>query len=340
MFELLKELTETPGIPGREEKIRGIIRRELEGVVDSIHVDTLGNLIAFRKGKSKKSRRVMYSAHMDEIGFIVRHIDDKGFLRLNPVGGLDPRHTIVQRARVLGKQELIGVVSWSCKPLHVQTEEDKKKEPKLEDCFVDLGLSPKEVRKLVSPGDPVVIDRETIRMGSRATGKAMDNRTAVCTLIQALKNAGACRDDTYAVFTVQEEVGLRGAQVSGFGVDPEIVVALDTTLACDTPGNDPQNYITSLGEGVGLTIMDGSVISDRELLETFQKLARKLRIKHQPNILPRGGTDAGAVQRVREGVRAITLSLPTRYIHSSIETVDLTDLEAKINLVTAFMQGK
>ena len=339
-FELLKKLTETPGISGREENLRKVIRREIKEVVDTVRVDSLGNLIAFRKGTSKKPRRIMYSAHMDEIGFIVRHIDERGFIRLNPVGGHDPRHTIVQRVRVFGKKELTGVVSWSCKPLHVQSDEDKKRGPKLEDCFVDVGLEAEAVKKIVAPGDPVVIQRETVRMGNRATGKSMDNRTAVYTLIQALKKTRKNLDDTYAVFTAQEEVGLRGAQVSGFGIDPEVAVALDTTLACDTPGNEPQDYITSLGGGVGLTIMDGSVISNHDLLAEFKELAKRKRIKHQPNILPRGGTDAGALQRVREGVRAITLSLPTRYIHTSIETIDWGDLQAKINLVSAFMKEK
>jgi endoglucanase len=338
-FELLKELTEACGIPGREEGIRKIVRRELKGLVDKVTTDSLGNLIAFRKGTSMKPRRVMYSAHMDEIGFIVRHIDDKGFIRLNPVGGHDPRQTIVQRARVFGKKVLPGVVFWTAKPLHVQTPEDKKKCPTLEDCFVDVGLSGKEVKKVVEPGDPVVLERETIKIGSRITGKAMDNRTAVYSLLQALAKSKTSRDDTYAVFSTQEEVGLRGAQVSGFGIDPEIGIALDTTLACDTPGSSAQDYITSLGEGVGLTVMDGSMIADHELLKEFQALAKKKRIKNQPNILPRGGTDGGAIQRVRSGVRTITISLPTRYIHSTIETIDENDLEAKVNLVVSYMKG-
>jgi endoglucanase len=338
-FELLKELTETPGVSGREEAIRAIVERELKGVVHSFSTDALGNLIALRKGTSKKPKRVMYSAHMDEIGFIVRHIGDNGFLSLNPVGGHDPRNTIVQRVRVMGKKELFGVVSWTAKPLHVQTEEDKKKCPKIEDCYVDVGLSEKEVKKIVSPGDQVVIHRETVEFGTRVTGKSMDNRTAVYTLISALLKSKNNKEDTYAVFSTQEEVGCRGAQVSGYGVDPEIAVALDTTLACDTPGNSKQDYITSLGEGVGLTVMDGSVIADHALVKEFEKLAARRRIKWQPNILPRGGTDAGAIQRVRSGVRAITISLPTRYIHSSIETIDWRDLRAKIDLVAAYMKG-
>jgi len=338
-FDLLKELTETPGIPGREDAVRAVVRRELRGVVDEVRVDNLGNLIAFRKGTSKKPLRVLYSAHMDEIGFIVQFIDDKGFIRLNPTGGHDPRNTIAQRVRILGKKDLIGVVSWTCKPLHVQSDEDRKRSPKIEDCFVDTGLGPDELKKIVSPGDPVVIHRETIRMGSRVTGKAMDNRTAVYTLIQALKRSKKNKQDTFAVFSTQEEVGLRGAQVAGYGVHPDIGVALDTTLACDTPGNDPRDAVTRLGEGVGITIMDGSVISDHELVKEFEALARKKGIRHQPNILPKGGTDAGAIQRVREGVRAITLSLPTRYIHSSIETIEMSDLEAKVDLLTAYMAG-
>lgn len=339
-FELLKELTEAPGIPGREEAVRAIVERELQGVVDAVRVDTLGNLIAYRPGTSKKPNRVMYAAHMDEIGFIVRFIDDNGFLRLNPLGGHDPRNTVIQRVKVFGKQELLGVVSSATKPVHVQTEEDKKRLLTIDDLFVDTGLPAKEVKKLVSPGDMVVLDRQTSRLGERVTGKAMDNRTAVYTLIQALKQSGSSRDETFAVFTVQEEVGLRGAQTSGYGVAPEIAVALDTTLALDTPGTDAKDAITRLGEGVGLTVMDGSFISDHALLKEFEKLAEKNKIKYQPNILPRGGTDAASIQRSREGARAITISLPTRYIHSSIETIDWDDLGAKVDLVAAYMKGK
>jgi endoglucanase len=339
-FELLKELTETPGISGREEAIRAIVKRELQGTVDEMRVDPLGNLIACKKGTSKKPQRVMYAAHMDEIGFIVKFIDDKGFIRLNPVGGHDPRNTVVQRVRVLGKKELPGVVSSSLKPVHIQTDEDKKKTLTLDDLYVDVGLPAREVKRFVAPGDMVVVHRETLQMGKRVTGKAMDNRTAVYTLIQALKKAKTFKDDTFAVFTTQEEVGLRGATTSGYGVEPDIGIALDTTLALDTPGVDAKDSITKLGGGVGLTVMDGSVISDHLLLKEFEKLAEKHKIKYQPNILPRGGTDAGAIQRSRAGVRAITLSLPTRYIHSSIETIDLGDLEAKIELVAAYMRGR
>lgn len=338
--DLLQELTETPGISGREELIRAIVQRELSGVVDEMRVDAMGNLITFRKGRSKKPRRVMYASHMDEIGFIVKFIDDKGFVRLNPVGGHDPRNSIVQRVRVMGKKEIPGILSSSAKPVHVQTEEDKKKPASLDDLFVDTGLTEKEVKKVVSPGDMVVIHREMMKIGNRVTGKAMDNRTAVFTLIESLKKSSTNEDDTFAVFTVQEEVGLRGATTSGYGVDPDVGIGLDTTLALDVPGNDPKDYITRLGEGVGLTVMDGSIISDHALLKEFQALAERHKIKHQLNILPRGGTDGAALQRSRAGSRAITLSLPTRYIHSSIETIDLRDLAAKVDLVAAFMKGK
>jgi endoglucanase len=159
-------------------------------------------------------------------------------------------------------------------------------------------------------------------------------------LIRALKESKKNQDDTYAVFTVQEEVGLRGAQTASYGIDPEIGIALDTTLACDTPGVEPHQAITRLGKGVGLTVMDGSMISDKALLESWIELAEKKKIKYQMNMLVRGGTDAGAIQRVREGVRTLTVSLPTRYIHSSIETISWEDLEAKVALVSGYMRGK
>lgn len=338
-LELLKELCDASGISGREENIRRIVQRELSGIVDDMTIDNLGNLIAFRKGSSKKPKRVMYSSHMDEIGFIVQHVTEKGFLILDPIGGHDPRNCIVQRVKVLGRKELLGVVSWKCKPIHVQSDEEKKSSPSIDKLYVDVGLPAKEVLKLVSVGDPVVIHRDLEQYGNRVTGKALDNRTAVYTLIQALKRSKKNKDDVYAVFTVQEEVGLRGAQVAAHRIAPDIGVALDTTLACDTPGVEPENAITRLGEGVGLTVKDGSLITDPDLYREFESLAKKKKIKHQPNLLTRGGTDGGAIQRAHDGARTITLSLPTRYIHSSIETVDLSDLEAKVELVTAYMKG-
>ncbi|MBE7488509.1 MAG: M42 family metallopeptidase [Candidatus Omnitrophica bacterium] len=338
-FELLKELTEAPGIPGREEQIRAIVERELKGIVEAVRVDAMGNLIAFRPGQARKPRKIMYSAHMDEIGFIVRFIDDNGFIRLNPVGGHDPRNCLIQQVQVHGKEVLDGVMTTSTKPVHVQTEDDRKKALAVDDLFIDAGLSAKEIRKIVTPGDMVTLKRETTRIGKRVSGKSMDNRTAVYSLIQSLKKSGANRDDTYAVFTVQEEVGLRGAQTSGYGVAPDIAIALDTTLALDTPGIEARDQITQLGKGVGLTVMDGSVISDHALLKEFEALAGKKKIQFQHNILPRGGTDAGAIQRVREGVKVITISLPTRYIHSSIEMIDWNDLAAKIDLLSAYMKG-
>lgn len=339
-FDLLKELTEAAGVSGHEDHIRTIIKRELQGVVSKMTVDPLGNLIAYRKGTSKKAATVMYSAHMDEIGFLVKHIDDKGFLRLCPVGGHDARYTIVQQVTVHGRQSIPGVVYWGVKPVHLQSAEDKKKTPEIDDLFVDTGLDKEQVEKLVSVGDTVTLRRETIRLGQRISGKAMDNRTAVYTLIESLKQSKKNSEDVYAVFSVQEEVGLRGAMVAAHGINPEVAIGLDTTLACDTPGNEAHSAVTKMGHGVGLTIMDGSVIADRPLVEQLRTLAEKHKIPHQMNILPRGGTDAGAMQRARAGCRATTISLPTRYIHSCIETIDQSDLDAKIALVSAFMKSK
>ena len=339
-MELLKELCESAGVPGREGRLREIVCRELEPLADDIRVDALGNLIALKKAsKTRKPKKLMIAAHMDEIGFVVSHIDDRGWLRLVPLGGHDPRNMVAQRVVVSGpKKDLPGLLYPGIRPPHIATPADRDRKLTVKDFVVDLYLPAAKVKREVEVGSMVTLQRDFAEIGDGISCKAMDNRIALYMMIRAMQSAKAFGCDTYAVATVQEEIGLRGAQVSAFGVDPDIGVALDTTLAVDLPGVPEYEQVTRLGEGAAIKLLDASSISHPGLVAHLKALAKKRKIKYQMEILPLGGTDAGAMQRVRAGVPVATISVPTRYIHSSVELVDKKDLKGGVDLLTAFVE--
>jgi tetrahedral aminopeptidase len=334
---LLKRLAETPGVAGREERMRRLVIDELKPLVDEIKVDALGNVVAFKKGKS--DRRVMVAAHMDEIGFMVRYIDDNGFVRLQPLGGFDPRVLVAQRVLVhtAGGESLRGVLTPATKPIHLLADE-KPGAPKLEEFYVDLGLSTEQVRRQVSLGDSVTLDRTLERVGDRVISKALDDRSGVFTMIEALRKLGKHQVSVLAVATVQEEVGLRGAQTSAYAAQPDVAIALDTTLAMDTPGMPETDAITRLGDGVAIKLFDSSFIPNYKLVRHLRDVAERHAVRHQLEILPRGGTDAGAMQRARGGAPAITLSIPSRYVHTVNEMADLSDLDAASTLLARYLE--
>lgn len=343
-LDLLKKLTSTPGVAGREEKIRKIVMAELETLADEVRTDSLGNLIALCKGRPLPGRqgrtpKVMLAAHMDEIGFIVHYVDKDGFLKFVPSGGFDPRTLISQRITVhTAGKDIRGVIG--VKPVHVMEDEDFKKAPKIKDLVIDIGYSKKEAEKLVLFGDPVTLDRELVEFGSdMITSKALDNRAGVYAILEALKRVKKHDCDVYAVASVQEEVGLRGAIVSSFAIEPDIGVAVDTTAACDIPFCDEHEYVTRAGGGIAITIRDGTAIGNVGLVKFMKTLAEKEKIRHQMKIAIRGGNDAGAIQRSRAGVPVVTLSIPTRYIHSSVEALSKRDLDACVSLVSSFIRN-
>ena len=342
-MDFLKELTETPGVPGREERVRDLILERTEGLFDEHRVDPMGSLICRKRpgrtSKSKKpAQRVMLACHIDEIGFYVKFIDKEGRLRLNPAGGFDTRNLFARRVLVQGKKDLIGVLNPAGRPIHIATDEEKKKTYKVGEFFVDLFRSKAEVERLVRIGDPVTLVQPMEVIGKVATGKAMDNRVATWVAVNTLRKIGNRSPyDIYFVATVQEEVGCRGAGTSAFDVEADVGIALDTTLACDTPGVGVEEAVTHLGKGVGIKIMDGMSISHRGLVDEFIAVADKKKIKYQLEVLPLGGTDAAMVQRAGAGRRTITLSVPTRYIHTVTESVHRDDLGAAVNLLAAWL---
>lgn len=361
-FEFLKRLTETPGVPGREERVRELVLAETRGLWDETTVDPMGNLICLKRATRKprargrgaapdRARRVMLACHMDEIGFYVRYIDDHGFLRIHNLGGFDTRNLFARRVVVHGKQDLVGVLNPAGKPVHLASEEEKKKIPEIREFCVDLFRPKKDVERLVEIGDPVTLCQTTELIGDAICGKALDNRIALWVGIHAIRKAlgilpsGTVKRglvagtpyDIYFVACVQEEVGIRGATTAAFGVDPDIGIAIDTTLCCDTPGIGKDEAVTEFGKGVGIKVLDGAAISHRGLFDEFVALARKHKIPHQRELLPRGGTDAGALQRTRAGTKTITLSVPTRYIHTVTEAISRKDAQAAVDLLAAWL---
>lgn len=337
-MELLQELCEASGAPGFEDRIRAIYRREMKPLSDRIETDGLGNVIAIRQGRGNSPRKVMLAGHMDEIGFVVNHIDTNGFLRLTALGGFDPKTLIAKRVRIINSrdEEMLGVIG--TKPIHIQTEDEKKKLPEMKDLFVDTGLPVEKVRERVEIGAPVTLHQDFIRVGDLLSCKAMDNRVSIYTLIEAMRRVRDPKVALYAVATAQEEIGVRGAATAAHRIRPDIGIAIDVTLACDVPTVKPEEYITELGKGVGIKVLDSFSISAPKLVTQMVRIAREREIPHQMEILPRGGTDAGGIQRAGDAVPSITLSVPTRYVHSVVETISAHDLEACVNLLVHFLE--
>ena len=331
-IKLLKNICETPGAPGFEDRVRNLVLKEIENCVDDINIDNMGNVIALKKGKDD-TKSVMIAAHMDEIGFIVTHINDKGFLKFHPLGGFDPKTLTSQRVIVHGKKNLVGVMG--SKPIHVMTTEEKNRVPKIQDYYIDLGLEKSEVDKIVKVGDPVTRERGLIEMGDCVNCKSLDNRISVFVLIEALKKIKTPDFNTYAVFTVQEEVGIRGAQVATQKIKPDFGFGLDTTIAYDVPGAAEHEKITSLGKGVAIKIMDASAICDTRMVQFMRKTANAHNIQWQNEILTAGGTDTASIQRMTPGGSiAGAFSIPTRHIHQVIEMVHKKDVQNCIDLLT------
>jgi len=333
-MELLRRLCSTPGVSGREERIRELIVKEMTPLVDKLEVDTLGNIIGFKRGAWRK--KVMLSAHMDEIGLIVNYIGEEGFIRFLPVGGFDPRTLLAQRVVIHGREDVIGIIG--SKPVHLLTEEEKKKPVRMEELFIDVGLPPERAKGLVRIGDPITLERELKEMGDTLNGKGLDDRLGVYIMLEALRRLKENKVDIYPVATVQEEVGVRGASVSTYGIEPDIGVAIDITIASDLPQIEKYRQITRLGKGVAITVMDSYTISHPLLVAFLQKIAEEEKIPYQMEVMPRGGTDAGGMQRTKTGVPVVTISVPLRYAHSSVEMAHRRDIENTIRLLTSFLE--
>jgi len=333
-LQLLSQIVKIPGAPGFEEKIRNFLIAEIAPLVDDFYVDNIGNLVAVKKSKVENAPKLMLSAHMDEIGFIVTHIDEQGFLRFHTLGGFDPKTLTAQRVIVHGKKDLVGVMG--SKPIHVMSPEERNAVPKIQDYFIDLGLSKAEVEEFISVGDAITRERELIELGHCVNAKSIDNRICVYILVELLKHLKGenLPIEVYAVFTVQEEMGARGAVTATHAINPDFALALDTTIAYDVPGAKPQEMVTKLGFGPAIKLLDSSVISDRRMVAFLKQVAENNSIKWQYEILTGGNTDAGPMQRSgKNGAIAGAISIPTRHIHQVIESAHKQDVVEAVNLL-------
>ena len=335
-------MCETPGVSGREERVRALIEKHIDGLFDEVRSDAMGSLICTRRASSGDATRVMVAAHMDEIGFYVCHVDEDGFLWVNPAGGFDTRNLFARRVLVCcDGGDYPGVMNPTGRPRHISSEEERKKVPEIKEFYIDLGMEAAEVARTVKIGDFVVLDAPFVEQPMKVVSKALDNRVACFVAIETAR-ALAGQDlgcELVVVFTVQEEVGLRGATTAANAVNADIGIGLDTTLSCDTPGIPKPERVTRQGDGVAIMVQDSSMISDHALVEELCSVAEKNKIAYQRSILPRGGQDGSAIQRSGAGARTAAIVCGTRYIHTITEMTDKRDLEAAIGLLTAWVKG-
>jgi len=339
-IDLLRRLCETPGVPGHEDRVRDLILGEIEGLFDEVETDAMGSLLCRRGGKGETPRKVMLLCHMDEIGFLVNHVSEKGFVSVLPVGGFDPRNLFSRRVRVCtAGGDLVGVMNPGGRPVHIASATDRKKIPEPHEFFIDLGLGDR-TKDHVAVGDMVVMEEPFLEIGDKVVSKALDIRIACWLGIEAIRGLGKSKTkaEIHVAFTSQEEVGLRGARTASFRVRPDIGIGIDTTLACDTPGVPEQDRTTEQGKGFGLHIRDGSFIADKGLVETFAALAEAEDIPFQRTMLRAGGQDGAAAQQSAAGARAVSIVVGTRYIHTVTEMIHKTDLAAARDVIAAFLR--
>lgn len=331
MRELIRKLVESYGPSGAEEQIRDVIQAEVEPLVDDVRVDAMGSLIAHVKGNGE-GQRLLLDAHMDEIGVMVTYIDEDGFARFTRIGGVSPLTCI--GSRVAFEDGKIGVVGIE------QKRDNADKVPKLEQLYIDVGATSRDDCP-VQVGDPAVFVRPFTAQGTRLVSKAMDDRIGCAVLIEMLRRLDGSDElttgnDLYVVFAVQEEVGLRGAHTSAYGIDPDMAIAVDVTGTGDTPESKPM--AVKLGQGPAIKVQDRGMIAHPRVRRLLERRAEDVGIPYQLEVLERGTTDAAAMQLARAGVPAGCLSIPCRYIHSPSEMVDEVDVENAVRLLLEVLQ--
>ena len=330
---LLKKLSEAFGVSGCEDEVRGIIIEAIKEHVDEYRVDSIGNLIALKRGTGEPELKVMVAAHMDEVGLMITHFEEDGSLRFRPVGGIDDR-ILLSKVVLIGKDRLPGVIG--VKPTHLLKEEEHKQVVKVDQMALDIGAkNQEEAEKAVKIGDYAIFATDFCPLtedGLRTVkGKAFDDRAGCAVLIEVLKERYPF--DLYPVFTVQEEVGLRGARVAAYAVEPDVAFVLEGTICDDMPKKKDVSPSTELGAGPAITIMDRSFIADRGLVKLLVETAEELGIPYQFKQPGIGGTDAGTIHLAKEGVPSATVSVPCRYIHSPVCLLSLEDFENTVRLM-------
>ena len=329
-INLLEILCKCTGISGDEGKVRKLIIDEIKSFADKITVDNLGNLIVHKKGKSKAKSKLMLSAHMDEVGLMVTDITADGYLRFDEVGGID-RRVLLGKSVTVGKNEINGIIG--IKPIHLCKGDESSKIPELSDMYIDIGANSKEnALEFVKYGDSVNFVSDFIVTTESITSKALDDRFGCLVMIELIKSE--LEYDMDFVFTVQEEVGLRGAKVATYTVDPEFALVIETTTAADIPEINENKQVCNLSNGAVISVMDRRTIYDKEMIELAFDCAEKLKINAQYKRAVAGGNDAGVIHSSKSGVRTLAVSLPSRYLHSPNCVVNKQDCENMLSLVS------
>lgn len=331
---LLAELSEAQGVSGAEYEIRDLIKEKVEDYVDEVKTDTLGNLIVHKEGDPSLPT-LLLSAHMDEIGLMISKIKKNGMLSFKPVGAVDKR-VLVSKKVAVGQDKVPGVIG--AKAIHLQKPKEKKRPLKIKQLYIDIGAKDKKTaKKSVQRGDTAVFTTEFAHLGEKTVkGKAFDDRVGCSILIELLKKDYDF--PFYGVFSVQEEVGLRGAGVASYDIDPDLAIVLEGTTASDVPESEEHAYSTIVGDGPALTMMDMTIIPNRKLLQELITTAQQAGIEYQFRQSTSAGTDAGRIHLLKEGVPAAVISAPVRYIHSPVSLLNLNDYNRTKNLVDKFCQ--
>lgn len=332
MTELLNKLCSLSGVSGAEDSVRDFIRTRAITFADDIRTDAMGNLMVFRKGKRSTKKPLMITAHMDEVGFIIKRITDDGMLKFGFVGGIDPRVVIGRHVRF---GDTIGVVG--IKAVHLTSVEDRKHTPDVKDLYIDIGACSKsEAENKVELGDYGVFDSDFSEFGDGLVkSKALDNRIGCTVLLQLLRKTPPV--DTWFVFTVQEEVGLRGATTAAFAIDPALCINIEGTAAADLPEVKPYNRACAIRKGVVLPFMDKSAIYDEKLFNLLRKIADDEQIQWQTKTAISGSTDIGAIHKSLEGIPCACVAAPVRYIHSANCVAAIQDIHCVLHLMQAFI---
>jgi endoglucanase len=338
-FDLLTELTETSGVPGYEGRIRDVVEREFADAVDEVRTDAMGNVVGTVEGAENPEYEVAVAAHMDEIGFMVRHVNDDGFVQLDALGGWDPRVLRAQRVTVhTDDGDLTGLIG--SVPPHTLDEEQLEKKEEVDDVMVDLGVDGDTAKELVSVGDLVTLEQTTTTVGEHVTGKALDDRVCLFAMLEAARQLEDPPVTVHFAATVQEEVGIRGATALGVDLDPDLAVALDVTVANDVPGFEDADHVTECGDGAAIKLKDSSVITTPAVHRRLQAVAAEEDVDHQLEVLPAGGTDTAGFQNTFGAKPVGAISIPTRYLHTVTESAHHADVEAAIDLLAAFLASE
>ena len=332
MKPLIRKLTDTFSPSGHEAAIRDVIRKEVRGLADEVSVDALGNLIVHKRPTAKPparggSKRIMLAAHMDEIGLMASHVDEKGFVRFSALGGVYTRNLPGARVRFIsGTTGIIGL----------EPTDHASDLPSIDKMFIDVGAATRS-ECAIRTGDVAAFERPFLDLGGRVAAKSMDDRIGCAIAIETLRRVYKSQHDVYIVFTTQEEVGTRGAQTSAYGIDPDLGFSIDVTAWGDTPGVRDVELV--LGKGPAIKIRDAGMISDPRIVEWMIRAAEKNRIPYQREVLLGGTTDARAMQLVRAGVPVGCVSIPCRYVHTASEMVDMQDVENAVRLIVALLHS-